>query len=213
MDPARPATLLDLFCQPARFFAPARQLARQPALFLAIWTTGMARVQDRFDVLLSRDPSVARADTLFLPLTESWLKTWVILLLAGVLAGGLGWLIGGWWYGMRLRLCGDREASPREARLAWAYVALVSSLPSVLLLVIDTFRYPSYYDSYQTPVDVLALLVAVVVLWSPWVSYRAATTRFKVSSGTARFWFLALPFVYQLTTLWFFGSLAALRAR
>ena len=210
-SPLEPTRLLRLYAQPKRFFDPAHNLDRRPELYLVVLLAGIATVLDRIDLRLTKATLVAgaRPDDFAVRLAESWPSLWTAVVLLGIVSGAFGWLIGGWWYGVRLHLSGAPKNHEKEARLTWAYVALVTSLPTFVLLLVQTVQYSNYLEAYDTG-TIATLLVVALLYWSVIVSYQAATTRFKLTRSKARFWFLILPLVFYTAILFLFGALAAL---
>jgi len=153
----------------------------------------MATALDRVDVRIQVDSSGQVADSIFAAFALHWSYLWIFVAVFGLISGGLGWLIGGWWYGLRLEWAGARNPDPREARCVWAYVSLVSAAPSLLLALVDTYRFDDYLSSRLLG-DWLTLIPVLALFWSAIVTYRAATTRFVLQSRPARLWFLILPF-------------------
>ena len=208
-SPLEPAKIAELFAFPRRFFARDHNLDRKPELYLVIWLAGMAKFLDRIDLKLTQRSieSASRSD-LLVTLASSWKSLWISMLLFGLISGGLGWLIGGWWYGVRLHLAGAPNGYEREARLTWAYTTFVTSMPIVVLTAINTVRYDSYVEANEAA-GISALLMMALLFWSVYVSYTAATTRFKLNPGQAKLWFLILPLVIYLVFLVLFGALGA----
>jgi hypothetical protein len=126
--------------------------------------------------------------------------------LLGLISAGFGWLVGGWWYRVRLEWSGAKDPDPTEARLVWVYTGLVSALPSLMLLLLDTFRYEDYLESWEET-GLLTLIPALALFWSVYVSYRAATTRFALKAVPARLWFFALPLLLYLLVTGMIGVL------
>ncbi|MEZ4412351.1 MAG: hypothetical protein R2910_05145 [Gemmatimonadales bacterium] len=208
-SPLEPAWLLRLFGRPRQFFALDHALNQKPELFLVVWLAGMSNVLGRIDMQLAKAGSgTPTSSDIFVRLAQSWSSVWIAVVLGGVLSGGLAWLIGGWWYGLRLHLCGARPGHEHEGRRTWAYVSLATSLPAIVVLLIQTVRYDSYAEAYNTS-SALDLLLLALLYWSVVVSYRAATTRFKLDTSKARFWFLVLPLAFYTVVIVMLGLLSA----
>ncbi|MEM8946988.1 MAG: hypothetical protein AAGD11_17565 [Planctomycetota bacterium] len=131
---------------------------------------------------------------------ESWVGFWVISLGLGALAAIAIWLIGGWWYRIRLNWSGDRDADPREARLVYVYAGLVAALPNVLLVTVVTAIYADY-ASYWNGEDIWSMLIAGFPFWAIYVSYCGAVSRFSVRRVKALAWFRWLPMALYVLAL------------
>jgi hypothetical protein len=203
MEPGRFA---QLYGKPQAFVSPSHVLNRKPEVFIVVWLVGMAAALDRIDWNITRMNLGSSNLNMTLDLAESWSALWIFVVVFGVLSGGIGWLVGGWWYRLRLEWSGARDPDPREARLVWAYAGLISALPSILLLLLDTFRYEDYLASWEAA-DLFSLIPALALFWSVYVSYRGATTRFALKPWPAGIWFLALPLMLYLFVTGLIGFL------
>ena len=196
-----PTNLWGLYVAPSRFFSE-RNLDYSPYYLLAAWVVGSARTIDRIDKnLMKSDFGVPdRSLELF---TLSWTSFWVIVLGVGLLGAFFLWLIGGWWYRVRLNWAGAANADKREARLVYIFSSLVPAIPNFIAVAIATLFYQSY-PAYWASEESWSLLLMVFPFWGVIVSYRGAVTRFEVRKSLAQLWFLWLPIgVYLLA----FGSI------
>jgi len=178
-----------LYFQPKRFF---EQFVVEPMPFLTVlcaWTYGMAAVIDRIAMqhMQGRSSSIAMEWGIYMLLVAGM----------GILGGAMQYLIGGWWYRVRLVWSGAQEPDPGLAKRVYVYASQVAAIPIVLATL-------GQATIYRTPVEMIeassvyamtvALVVMLFVLWSVWTSYRGVTTLFPtVSLGRARTWFLILP--------------------
>ncbi len=124
---------------------------------------------------------------------SSWFELWGFVLIGGIVIGLVNWLIGGWWYRMRMYFCGARGVDKTDARLVYMHAQLVWCVPSLVWLVLITPLYPDYHAAYvDSP---LTLALVGMVPWSVWVSYRGVRRCFDVRPAWARVWFLILPLI------------------
>ncbi len=176
----------ELTLRPERFFPHLLRFHGDALPLFAIWICGMAGAIDRIDTQLLAG-RLAADDAV----VSSWLVTWTVVSLAGALGGLMIWLVGGWWYRMRLVMSGADDADPRHARLVFLYSTMLAAVPGVVWLVLVTVFYPSYHAAYTAAP--LALCLLAMLFWSVWVSYRGVCRCFEVRPWAARAWFLILP--------------------
>ena len=122
----------------------------------------------------------------------NWSRYWMFVLVGALIRGPIRYLLGGWWFRVRLRMCGVREVAPRRTRRISALTDLVSMVPAILVTLGQTLVSP-------TPASAGAgaawpdLLVGYFTLWSLLANYLVATGCFPVRKGRAVFWFAVLP--------------------
>jgi len=196
-SPFVPEHLVDLFLRPNRFFTSQLALGRTPYAVLVTWALGMTSVIDRIDMRimqaeLRNDP--ARWQVLE-SLIGTWPRVWAFVLGGGLVGGALFWWIGGWWCRVRLRWSGAPSPDKRLPRLLFIYSSFVFAGPAVLALAVQTLLYPTYIAAYKAE-SVFSILVALMMFWSLFTTYKGALALFPVSRGRARLWFVALPAVF-----------------
>lgn len=211
-SPFLPQSLVDLFLRPRRFFTGEIALGRTPYVVLVMWCYGIASVIERID-LESVRAEVGRPRPGWQALAPwvagSWWGYWAVALGFGAL-GGIGlWLLGGWWYRVRLRWCGAPEPERRLARLAYAYASFVLAAPTVLWALVETASYANRAAAVASD-DLTGAILLVFPFWSLGTSFAAATTLFEVRRGRARLWFVILPALAYLVAYGALGVLAGL---
>jgi len=191
----------DLLLRPERFFAHLLRTAGSTFPLLIIWINGMAGVVDRIDSQLVMGRILPEA-----PMLQGWVMFWGTVLIGGIMTGLLKWLVGGWWYRMRLGFSGAHDVDKRHARLVYFHAELVWAIPSLVWLALVTPLYPDYHAAWmEAP---LGLWVIAIYPWSMWVSYRGVRHCFDVGAGRARLWFLILPLVMFLAAVAFIWAFA-----
>ncbi len=209
-SPLLPRHLVELFVHPRRFFGELA-LGRTPYVVFVTWCYGMATAIERVDEELLR-AQIGRPrpgwDQIGPYVTESWLGFWIWALVAGVIGGLFLWHVGGWWYAVRLRLCGAPDADRRLARLAFTYSAFIASAPVILAAALRTLLFPNHLTAFQSE-ELWSLALLVFPFWSLWASFAAATELFPVRRGRALLWFAVLPGTFYVIA---FGVLATLFA-
>ena len=183
---SRADAAVDLLLRPERFFEALLRTTKGSLPWLVIWVCGAARVVDNIDTRLMT--GTLRSDA---PLLTSWSALWGGVIFGAFLAGPLNWLIGGWWYRMRMVFSGARRVNKRRARLVYMHAQLVWCVPSLVWLILVTGLYSDYHAAYAASPFSLAFIP--IVPWSTWVSYRGVRHCFDLKTGRARVWFLILP--------------------
>ena len=211
-EPAAPAAawhrgLLDLYIRPRRFFARSANYQHHLLVLAAALIAGLASAIDRIDSkLVMAQAGVGGSATPFvLAIGETWTRYWTFVGAIGVIGAGILWLVGGWWYRLRLRWSGAVRPDPTTSRQVYVLQNLVFALPALLVTIANTLRFDNGSLAAAADIDVGTVLVLVLLLWSCWVSFCAATTVFELKPGAARLWFLVLPFVLYL----FVGGIVA----
>ena len=175
----------DLYLRPDEYFKSVLS-SGQTFPFLVMWPCGIATILDRAQMasVLGR-PAVLRG------LLGSWFALWTAAIIMGALSGILVWFIGGWWFRMRLRFSGARNADPLSARLVYIHAFSSGAIPSIVRVLILVPRYSSVYQALSD--DSFILTSLVLPFWSIYLAYRGAVGSFEVRRTPARIWFLILP--------------------
>lgn len=190
------ANLFNLFFRPQRFFMAKTSYQENLPVFLTAWIVGIANVIDRVSKNLMRDsqdlqpriysgPYLELADT-------AWPNFWIGVVIAGLIAAGVLWIFGGWWYRVRLDFSGVPQTDRYLARVVYIYSTLIYALPVVFFTGLYTWFYSSYRVAYNGE-DLYTLLMPLFLFWSIYVSYRGVRTAFPVRKWRARIWFLIVP--------------------
>ena len=186
--------LLDLYARPTRFFASA-DLGRGRAWIIAAWLLGITYAIDRVDKnLMSAELGISRSesDTLASALAGSWAVYWPFVVVAGGIGGAILWLLGGWWYNVRLRWSGSTNFDHRDGRLVYIFAGLVHAIPAIAYSVIATGVFPNYLAAWQSDESWSAGLL-IFPFWAAVASYKGVRARFQTRTVPARMWFLVLP--------------------
>jgi hypothetical protein len=214
-SPFWPRHLADLFFRPKSFFSRRLALGRMPNLLLVTWCYGIANAIDHigrehFRAELGHPRPVWESLGPFV--VESWVGFWLWALAAGALGGAIVWWIGGWWYGILLRLSGARNPDKRLARMTLVYSSFVFGGPVVIAAVIQTIVYPNYAAAYGAGEWFSALLL-LFLFWFIATSYVGATTLFPVTRWKAIVWFILLPVSAYLLVYGLFAALFVFSGR
>ena len=205
-SPAAPAPrpalwLWYLFAQPKRFYRHFDLMTTSFTVFYTTWIYGIAVVMDRFSSqILQQDlRGGSETDGLWTAIGQSWTTYWMFCLVMGVIGGAMTYLVGGWWYCMRLRFSGVSKENLDEslARRVYVFSGLIWALPALLYAVLNTQSYASPLAAEQSDENALGGMALVgFLLWSMYVSYRGVRTVFPVIRWRARIWFAILPAVF-----------------
>ena len=214
VQPAYPSPLswrglCDLFVRPTRFFTGA-DLGRGWAWIVAAWLVGTAFAIDRVDKnLMSAELGVSRPESepFTSALASSWVVYWPTVVVMGAVAAAIVWMVGGWWYNVRLRWSGATLFDPRDGRLVYIFAGLVYAAPAILYSVIATGVFPNYLAAWESE-EYWSLSLLIFPFWATVVSYKGVRARFQPRTTPARIWFLVLPMALYAVG---FGAIALLR--
>jgi hypothetical protein len=195
-SPFVPRHLVDLLLSPRSFFTGQLALGKTPYLLAVIWVVGMATAVANINgAMKSAALGGALPDG-----AQSWTAYWTAAATFGAVAGMLYWLIGGWWFTLRVRWAGATGIPRRRAKLVMIYADFVQAAPIVLLSAVWTLSFPSFAAAYEKAprTDWLLLLLP---FWSTWIGYVGVRAVFGVSGWRPRLWFLILPALFYLLAL------------
>ena len=141
---------------------------------------------------------------------DSWAAFWPFILIAGAFYAALVWLIGGWWYRVRLRWSGDANADPFSARIVFTYTNAMTALPALLVTGVYTFVYESYRAAWASE-EAWSSLLIIFLVWECIASYKGVRTTFAVSKWKARLGFLSVPLGFYMAAALLIGAMYAMR--
>lgn len=196
---------LDLLLQPERFFPDGARRLGGPLRVALILVLGAAGGIARMEFAALRGVLGSSA-----VLAQSWPAYWGGVAAAALVAGPIGYFVGGWWFGLRLRWSGAPGADWGLARRVFLLAGSVGSLPILVFGGLDVLRYSQPAEAWNG-VEPVAMTILVAPYFSIFVSYRAAMASFPLRRMRARIWFAVLPAVfYGIVTL---GSAVAFALR
>lgn len=181
---------LDLLFRPTRFFSSWVEHPPQIVVVAAAWVMGVALAVDRIETQMAKADFGAGAND-YGWLMDSWSTWWGFVLLMGAFGGAMHYVLGGWWFRVRLGWSGDAAPDPVLARRVYCFGSLVDSVPFILVALWQAIVYASPLDSWQG--DDWSFLVVLFVPWACFVRYRGARACFDVRPWRARVWFFVLP--------------------
>ena len=131
---------------------------------------------------------------------NSWPLYWLIAVVGGAIGGYIAFMIGGWFYDVRIkwsRGSGDLTKSRNLYLFAnfWLYTTIV------VMSLISFFTYDLPYDPFTAyPIwEILsAILILTAVFYSIYISYTGVRSVTDAKKGLAIFWFIIAPVLYYL---------------
>src|SRR5581483_12016548 len=75
---------------------------------------------------------------------DAWSDFWVWVIGLGAVVGLFLWLMGGWWYHLRLRWSGAQDPNRLKSHLLYVYSSLVVSGPTMIIAFLWTVMLPNY---------------------------------------------------------------------
>ncbi|EAR15071.1 YIP1 family protein [Robiginitalea biformata] len=131
---------------------------------------------------------------------NTWTGFWLVSLAIGAIGGYILYLIGGWFYNVRVKWSAG-EGNLEKSRALYLYSNFFISLFIILDSLIETIIYPIPYDpySYLQSFEIIAIpLLFFFIFHSIYISYAGVTTITDVKKGRAIIWFLVLPILVYL---------------
>lgn len=188
--------LVDLFARPTEFFRSQIAIGKTPYVLAVTWVVGISGSMDRIDKqLMKMEYSTHPQSAEFLAkIADSWLSFWPFVVVVGGIGAFFLWVMGGWWYNVRLKWCGAVDHDTHSGRVVYIYTSFIYALPSVILVLAQTFLYPDYRSAYNSD-SYLSMLLLIFLFWAVVNSYRAVGVVFDVHGGRRKLWFLILPII------------------
>lgn len=193
------AAWVDLLLRPERFFPIGAQRAGAPLLALLVLALGASQIVERMDVIALR--GLLRGGAL--EVARSWSLYWTSVVGGALVAGPLAYLVGGWWYGLRVRWSGAARRDSALARRVFLLTSSLVSIPTLVLAAWSTIQHPDPTGTWRS--GAVAMTQFVAPGFSLYVSYCAVMTCFAARRGRALFWFVALPGLVYVAMMIFGG--------
>jgi hypothetical protein len=133
---------------------------------------------------------------------SNWVEIWAIVLIGGFVVGYFAYHISGTIYHWRVKWSGGRDDID-TSRNIWLFSSLPIAIISLTSLVLNQMAYGSdYFNSGGTSIDgAMGLVSVVIIIYSIKISYKAVRHVQKVEKGKAIWWFIILPSIIYLLTL------------
>lgn len=134
-----------------------------------------------------------------LPFLNNWFVYWPIAIISGFIGGYLLYLVGGWFFNVRLKWS-KGTSDLNKSRYIFLYSGVVSSAIIILITLISMTYNSKPYDLgsdvhlWDLIASVLLLFFAYYDTFLGYIGVRSITDADKLQSVI---WFLVLPFVFQ----------------
>jgi len=185
----------DLFLYPKDFFRKYIGKKQPPFFALAFIVFGIGYGIDQLDRRLSRydlPEKFARFDHL-----NIWGAYWINVFIGGIIGGFFLYLIGGWFFNVRL-IWSKGTSNISRSRYIYLYSGVISSTAFLITSLISMFLNDKPYklESKFNLGDFLPLTFILFFLYySVYVSYCGVKTTTDADKIRGRIWFLILPMV------------------
>ena len=198
--------VLNLFINPRRFFGDQAVYRNKILTVLATWFFGMEIAITEIDRRLL--PSLAFAkngvpNQAIELVVSSWHTFWATVVFGGVFAAALGWVVAGWWYGIRLKWSGAKSPDALRVRKVFVFQELIYVLPLLALAIAESMVFATYKEAWRAGFLWTGAPLFLFFVLSCRASFSGATTAFVVSRSRAMVWFVALPILTYLLALGF----------
>jgi hypothetical protein len=179
-------SLFYLYFRPKIFFRYFVRSESALIVTLCVFTFGVSSTIDRIEsrTILQKTPEV------FL---TSWASYWAMVLVGGVIGGALLYLIGGWWYRVRIGWSGAHNPDGDLARRIYVYTAQIVAIPLIIVTVWETIHFPNPTASFYAEGSVWYFLLLAFPFWAIWISFRGVLQVFQTRLVPSLLWFLILP--------------------
>jgi len=188
----------DLFIRPRTFFEKYFSEGKNDTryLYFTLLVFGTGAGIDRLDRRLTQHDMRGTLDQA--GMINTWPGYWVTALIAGFIGGYISYLIGGWFYNVRLKWCKGDSDLP-TSRSLFLYSGFIHTSIGVLIALVSTFTQKMPYDpdSAFTTLNACVLLLSVFIsYYSVYVSFAAVTTVTNANWTRAIIWFMVLPTLF-----------------
>lgn len=189
--------LFYLYFRPRTFF---RQFVVEHLWFTTIVAAFLFGLSSAIDRIESR-AAIGSASGGAMWAVQSWERYAAIVLAAGVFGAAMYYVLGGWWYRVRLVWSGAQTPDRVLARRVYVYASTVHALPMVLTTVWEASRYATPIEAINAAGTPWYFALALFPLWSVVVSYVGVRTVFHVRGVRPAIWFLIAPGALYIVAL------------
>jgi len=136
----------------------------------------------------------------------SWWIYWLYVIINSSIKGLVIWVIGGWWFNIRLGFSGDNKSDIKKCRSIVVYLNMIKSLPVFMLIIISTIFFQDIYSTYSNEfIQILyAILFNSMIITLIYFEYRIAFEKFDVDKKRVKIWFIYIPSVLFILNIGFY---------
>ncbi len=131
--------------------------------------------------------------------SQSWGQFWPYLGAYAIFVTIIVYLIGGWWYRLRIRFSGGGKVDAYVSRRVYIFSYQVFVIPIIIRSIFETFCFATPLEAKASEsllYDIFPIIGAILLLWSSYISYRGVRVCFEVRKWAARIWFIIIPVLY-----------------
>ncbi len=203
-----------LFFKPSVFFKELDLLNTPFLVYISLWLFGMSNAVDKIDQkLIKTDLGTVTSSNQFLldAISGGWSLFFIMIAGIGAFGAFFIWLIGGWFYNLRLSWSGAGEFDKVSGRLIYVLSNLVVVIPHLIVVLISATLYQDYVAAFSAD-EYWSSLIIIFPFWATYVSYQAILANFNVVKWKALLWFVILPVLFYLlafgVVVWAYSNLA-----
>lgn len=203
-----------LFFKPSLFFKDLDLLNVPLLVYASLWFIGISNAVDRIDQkLIKSDLGTATSSNQMMldAISGGWLVFFLIIAGIGAFGAFFVWLIGGWFYNLRLSWSGAGEFDKVKGRLIYVFSSLIVVIPHIATLLVSAVLYQDYIATFNAD-EYWSSILIIFPFWAVFVSYKGILANFNVVKWKALLWFVVLPIVfYSLAfgvVVWAYTTLA-----
>ncbi len=183
------------FFRPSKFTRSFGVHAPGWLIFLIIWMAGTSQIVTSFENRIA----FGRSSSWF---PESWIEIALFSVLGGLLRGGIVFWLGGYWYRLRLAMCGVHDAPWAKTGRVYMIAGTAKHLVFILFVIYGATLHTTFIGYIQDQSTVFAITSASIFMflgiWSSFTLHFSTKSVFRVNEIWAIVWFLALPIFIKL---------------
>ncbi|MBT8299882.1 MAG: YIP1 family protein [Maribacter sp.] len=187
---------VQLLMNPKKFFAKNLQEDKINYLNFATIVFCLGYGIDRLEKQLVKFELRGTLDTY--EFINTWLGFWLIALVGGAIGGYILYLIGGWFYNLRVKWSLG-EGNLKKSRILYLYSNFYISAVIILITLLETVINPIPYDPYAEMhiIEIISIPIILFFLFhSIYISYSGLSVTTEVNKGRAIVWFIVLPILF-----------------
>lgn len=191
---------MELFFKPTLFYKKRlRNAHKEPAYFnFVLIVFGIGYGINRMDSQLIKIDM--RGDLLKFGFLNNWFVYWLIVIFGGLIGGYFTYLIGGWFYDVRIRWSkGTRDLN--KSRYMYLYSGVVFYIVVMIETIIAMFfyRHPYSTSEVNTVFDISSSIILLFfIFYSIYISFKGVRSITNAEKNRSILWFIVLPIIYYV---------------